>query len=109
MWVLSAMHTKTALEPITTTMSTPYVLPRFYPTKRTTRKSVEAGDRELIRGGTTLQKPERWPWMEEVCGKRASNHVLEDERGPLVNPHMAEEGADGRVAQATQHGQLSTA
>ena len=70
---------------------------------------VEAGDRELIRGGTTLQKPERWPWMEEVCGKRASNHVLEDERGPLVNPHMAEEGADGRVAQATQHGQLSTA
>ena len=47
--------------------------------------------------------------MEEVCGKRASNHVLEDERGPLVNPHMAEEGADGRVAQATQHGQLSTA
>jgi len=48
----------------------------------------------------------RIPIREEVCGERASGHVLENERGPLVNQHVAEEGADARVAQATQNGHL---
>ncbi|KOO35752.1 hypothetical protein Ctob_011053 [Chrysochromulina tobinii] len=59
--------------------------------------------RDRCRGGHVAA---RWPWIEEVCGERAASHVLEDERGPPVNQQVAEEGADARVAQATQDGHL---